>query len=320
MSDLGGSGVSAAQSPRMTVGVPVYNAQQFLAETLDHLLSQSFADFEIVISDNASTDATQEMCRQYAKLDSRIRYSRSEINRGLAWNFNRTLELARGEYFTWNASDDVGLPAHLERCVQALDAQPATALALARVQLIDAMGRVVGELEDRDLALSDPDPAVRAREYSKRQAFHCIGYGGVMRTSVLRGFGGLPDYYGGDLILGLRMAIAFPFAVLDEQLYQARRHPAQSSNLQTASIDQQVTQFADGRRTLLYLPQWRMNAEMMGCALTSPIPPLARAQSAVAVLTGWTLPHWRLLLFDIKRNVNHLYRAARARRPKPERR
>src|SRR5215217_3975058 len=83
-----------AQSPRLSIGLPVYDGAMFLAEALDSLLAQTFTDFELIISDNASTDATQSICEQYAAHDCRIRYLRQDINRGLAWNLNHVFELS----------------------------------------------------------------------------------------------------------------------------------------------------------------------------------------------------------------------------------
>ena len=116
--------------PRVTVGVPVFNGELFVAETLNSLLKQTFSDLEIVISDNASTDRTQEICRAYAARDWRVRYYRNDVNRGAAWNHNRVFELARGEFFKWSAADDLCAPEFLTLCVAALDRDPAAVMSI----------------------------------------------------------------------------------------------------------------------------------------------------------------------------------------------
>ena len=93
--------------PRLTVGLPVYNGENYLAESLDALLGQSYADFELIISDNASTDGTADICRQYEKKDARVRYFRQPQNVGLAPNHNFVVEQARGELFKWASHDDL---------------------------------------------------------------------------------------------------------------------------------------------------------------------------------------------------------------------
>src|SRR5215212_2547350 len=106
--------------PQVSLGVPVYNGEKYLAEALESLLQQDYADFEIIISDNASTDGTEEICRNFAGRDKRIRYYRNETNIGASPNYNRTFELARGRYFKWCAHDDVCLPAFVRRAAEVL--------------------------------------------------------------------------------------------------------------------------------------------------------------------------------------------------------
>lgn len=93
--------------PQVSIGMPVFNGELFIRDALDSLLSQTFTDFELIISDNASTDNTGAICREYAKNDLRIKYVRQTENRGLIPNFQFVLDAAVGEYFMWAAADDV---------------------------------------------------------------------------------------------------------------------------------------------------------------------------------------------------------------------
>lgn len=101
--------------PTISIGMPVYNGEMFIKEALDSLLVQSFRDFELIISDNASTDATAKICREYAEADSRVRYFRQDTNIGAAANFKFVLEQSSGDYFMWAASDDKWSPDWLEQ-------------------------------------------------------------------------------------------------------------------------------------------------------------------------------------------------------------
>lgn len=92
--------------PLVSIGMPVYNGEKYIRQALDSLLAQDYTNFELIISDNASTDKTQEICHEYAMRDSRIRYYRNQQNMGIVWNFNRVFELSTGEYFMWAADDD----------------------------------------------------------------------------------------------------------------------------------------------------------------------------------------------------------------------
>ena len=122
------------------MGLLVYNGEQYLAETIDSLLAQTFEDFELVISDNASTDATAEICRSYAERDSRIRYIRQAENIGAMGNFNFLFSQARGRYFKWAAADDLVAPTFLTRCIEFLDTQPDYVLCHTRTVTIGANG------------------------------------------------------------------------------------------------------------------------------------------------------------------------------------
>jgi glycosyltransferase involved in cell wall biosynthesis len=155
-------------SPRVSIGMPVYNAERYLEGALDSILAQSFDDFEVVISDNASTDRTEEICRAYAQKDERIRYIRMRENCGVIENFNNVFRLSVGEYFKWAASDDVCERDYLGKAVEMLDRDPSIVLVWARTLGIDEYGTVVPldyEISDLNSAESvySPDPTVRFR-------------------------------------------------------------------------------------------------------------------------------------------------------------
>jgi len=105
------------KKPTVSIGMPVYNGEKYIREALDSLLSQTYSDFELIISDNASTDSTQAICEEYASRDSRIRYVRQAENMGGLYNFQYVLDEAAGEYFMWAAHDDVFYSSHLEKLI-----------------------------------------------------------------------------------------------------------------------------------------------------------------------------------------------------------
>src|SRR5213083_553738 len=108
-------------TPKISIGLPVYNGEKYLAVALKSILSQDYEDFELIISDNASQDRTADICRELSGGDKRVRYSRVEVNRGAAPNYQRVFQLANGKYFKWAAHDDVCLPGFLKGCVEAID-------------------------------------------------------------------------------------------------------------------------------------------------------------------------------------------------------
>ena len=102
-----------SSKPRVSIGLPVRNGARYLGEAVDSLLRQTYTDFELIISDNASTDQTEAICRAYVARDPRVRYYRSSQDVGLANNYNYLFIRARGEYFKWAAADDVHEPDYL---------------------------------------------------------------------------------------------------------------------------------------------------------------------------------------------------------------
>jgi len=133
--------------PRLTIGLPVYNGERYIGEAIDALLAQTYQDFELIISDNASTDGTADICQRYVEKDARVRYVRQPVNIGLAPNHNVVVDLARGELFKWASNDDLYAPELVERCVAALDEHPDVVLAHSWSARVDDVGVVTDAYE-----------------------------------------------------------------------------------------------------------------------------------------------------------------------------
>ena len=129
-----------SESPCVSIGLAVYNGEKYLKKALDSIITQTFTDLELIISDNFSTDNTQQICEQYASQDERIRYYRNNKNIGAPRNFNRAFELASGKYFKWAASDDVLAPDFLRKCVAILDKDASVVLCHSITGRIDENG------------------------------------------------------------------------------------------------------------------------------------------------------------------------------------
>ena len=208
--------------PRLSIGLPVYNGEHYLAESLDALLGQSYEDFELIVSDNASTDGTAEVCRRYEKLDSRIRYIRQPRNIGCAPNHNVLVQHARGELFKWASDDDLYARDLLRLCVEALDEHPDVVLAHSWTAMIDTSGAVTNAIE-YPLATS----SARAPERFRSMLFDEGGDddGGVIRMEVLRRTAPLDSYYHSDRTIIAEIALHGPFYQVPDWLYFRRDHP-----------------------------------------------------------------------------------------------
>jgi len=120
----------------VTIGMPVFNMEGTVQEAIDTILGQTFSDFELIISDNASEDRTGEICREAAASDPRVRYHRNAQN-VLAENFRLVVLLGKGEYFMWAAADDSRMPEMVEKCVAPLEADPDVVMAYPHVQILN---------------------------------------------------------------------------------------------------------------------------------------------------------------------------------------
>lgn len=221
------SPAAGTPAPRVSIGLPVYNGDAFLAAAIDTLLAQTFRDFELIISDNASTDGTEAICRDRAARDGRIHYHRSETNRGAMWNFNRVVELARGEYFKWAAHDDMHQPTYVERCVDALDRHADVVLACTKLIDIDDDG-ARKDVDVPHLRWDSPRPNVRFRALANPH-HRCESVFGVIRTSVLRRTVLISDYAGCDRVLLAQIALAGKFYEIPEVLFLHREHKKRST-------------------------------------------------------------------------------------------
>ena len=211
-------------APIVSIGLPVYNGEAFLRPALEAILAQTFGDFEVVISDNCSTDATPDICRDYAERDPRIRYYRNDTNVGPCLNFNRTLDLARGEFFAWAAHDDRMEPAFLERCLEVLRADPDLVLCQSLVRIIDEQDN---EITVYDSALTHAGSTrVSQRFRSLILVFHvCTEMFGLMRPEALRKTRRLSaDYHGCDRAMLAELALVGRFAHIPEPLFNNREH------------------------------------------------------------------------------------------------
>jgi glycosyltransferase involved in cell wall biosynthesis len=267
--------------PRVSIGVPVFNGEDYLAAALDSLLAQTYSDFEIIISDNASTDGTRVICEDYVKRDRRVRYYRQPRNVGASGNYNRTFELACGEYFKWHAHDDVCAPTFLERCVAGLDANPEAVLSFSKTRFIDVQGRYVCDY-DHPLNLATKDRYERFLQFV--QPGHIVVETfAVMRADPLRKTPLIASYIGSDLVLLGELALRGSFVVVPEYLFFHREHPHRSMH---AHRDPEArTKWWDTSKSGRYaLPMWRMLMGHMVSLMRVRLPMAERARIALGIL------------------------------------
>jgi glycosyltransferase involved in cell wall biosynthesis len=211
--------------PTVSIGLPVYNGQRYLAETINAILTQSLSNFELIISDNCSSDATEEICRQFVKHDSRIRYFRQTKNRGAAWNYNHVFELARAPYFKWTAHDDLIEPKYLAVCVRLLEDTPAVVAAFTAVKRIDEDGNVI--------SIKPPAQSTQGATASQRFRSTLVGVPfeavfGVIRRDVLCRTALIGSYANSDEVLLRELTLYGSLVQLPDPLFHSRDHAGNS--------------------------------------------------------------------------------------------
>jgi glycosyltransferase involved in cell wall biosynthesis len=155
--------------PQVSIGMPVYMGEPFIREALNSLLSQNYTDFELIISDNASTDSTGAICLEYVERDARIRYIKQTENFGPLLNFKFVLNQAKGKYFMWAAADDIWLPKFLELCVKSLDNDKNANFAMTRYKVISRFSSILKIKFKKNLIsfIENKDKEKRVLAYSK---------------------------------------------------------------------------------------------------------------------------------------------------------
>ncbi len=256
---------------KVTIGLPVYNGANYLGAAIESILGQTFGDFDLIISDNASTDSTEQICRLYAKQDRRVRYVRQRTNLGAAGNHNVLVHMSETPYFKWAAHDDVLAPEFLAACVKALDENPAAVLASAASCYIDENGLVLpysaerGGVVDRagvcwpqlpedNDDLMAFDPTVRFAAILLNTVM-CVEIFGVMRRAALLRTSLQGPFSGADKVVLAQMSLLGPFWLGKKRLFYRRSHPQQFS---ASSSGAYRAQWFSGRRDSMFIQQIKL--------------------------------------------------------------
>jgi glycosyltransferase involved in cell wall biosynthesis len=259
------------EPPPITIGLPVYNGANYISDAIRSLSQQTFTDFELIVSDNASTDATADLVNEATKDDDRVRYFRQPVNCGAPANYNFTLDRAEGEFFMWHAHDDLRAPEYLERTYTVLKSCTDASVAFSQGQWIGPNGEL------GDVKPSYPDLASLSRHRRLRAAIH---HGpdlifGLTRRSMLASTNGHGSFVGGDRSVVVELAMLGRFIEIPEVLWFNRRHP------------DQYTQMGPDRRRLIawwkpeqadkiVFPRWRGLAGYIKAVGKYPLSPAER--------------------------------------------
>lgn len=217
--------------PRLSIGLPVYNGEDYLGQSLDAVLGQTYENFELIISSNASTDATDDICRSYQARDPRIKFIRQPRNIGAAPNHTFVLQQSRGELFKWVSGDDLYARDLVARCIAVLDEHPEAILAHSWTAAIDDRGDIVQAME-YPLTTDSTHAPERFRSMlfdgDLPGAIRADDFYGVVRTEVLRKVKPHGSFYHADQTYMAELALHGPFRQVPDWLYFRRHHPGRA--------------------------------------------------------------------------------------------
>jgi len=296
----------------VSIGLPVYNGERYIAEAIGSILEQTFTDFELVICDNASCDATEEICRRYAEKDPRVRYHRNDRNIGAGPNFNLAFRMCSGRYFKWAAHDDLVAPEYLESCVSVLDREPDVVLCHSEVVRIDSEGGVLPDYE----GVLEGGGSRKVSERFRRliSLYHsCFEIFGVMRRDVLEETPLIASYIGSDRNLLVDLALRGRFHRVPKPLFFSRDHADRS--LRAMNFYDRGLWWDPALAGKKIFPWWRILVEYVKSLRRAPIGFHEKVECAAA-FPIWLRHNWRFLLRDLSHAMTGVGRVAE--RPAPE--
>lgn len=255
--------------PRVSIGMPIYNGALTIAETLESLLAQTFTDFEIIVSDNASTDNGVEIVKTFQQRDPRIRMIQQPVNLGANGNFSAVVDAAEGEYFKWSTCSDLCSSGFLQACVELLDRHPEVVLAAPKTQLFTSDSQDVTHYA-QDIELRDARPAARFQRLLETLKLN-NAMNGLIRTKALRYQRPVIDHYlKADIVMVSCLALQGQFRIAPEAVFLRRMDPRTSTSLMSPEDDIKHHYPVMSSRALF--PTWRLYRGWWRAVQQVPVP------------------------------------------------
>jgi len=256
---------------KISVGMPVYNGEQFIETAIRSIQAQTDPNFELIISDNASTDRTPEICCDLALEDGRISYSRNSQNIGAAGNYNRLFALASSEYFRWANADDLSGPELHSKCLAVLQESPEAVLAYGKNRFIDDEGTETEGRED-NLDLQQDKASDRFIKFYQSVGFTNVIYG-LMRSSAVAQTSLMADgsFPSADINFMAELALYGKFIEIPDYLFFRRWHTGASSWETVAYDDKVQNEFWNAGSVDFTLPTWKQRLADLRAIRSTPL-------------------------------------------------
>ena len=276
--------------PKVSIGLPVYNGEQFISDAIDSILNQSFEDFELIISDNCSTDGTQKICEEYVARDPRVFYYRNEQNLGASRNFNRVFKLSVGKYFRWAAHDDMVEPDYLSKCVQILNSDESIILCFSKIKIVKRNGEMKRNYSSNLNKTLSSRPNRRFAELilKRHGCFHMFG---LMRRELLEKTPLFGNYVSADRTLLSEIGLLGRFHEIPEDLFILRGH--QDRSVKAYPFYLRAAWWDPTKKGKTVFPNWRIFVEHVKSIRRVPISWTERYMCFLH-MGRWLLSHWNL--------------------------
>ncbi len=219
------------EQPILSIGMPAYNSEQDLEAAIDAILAQTFENFELIISDNGSTDRTQEICEAYCRQDKRVNYHRNSENIGASGNYNKVFELSRAKYFKWASSNDHCEPDFFERCIDALEQNPKAVLAYPKTRLYSGRLDNYFDYQESLSTVGMESPAERMAHVIDELRLNNI-MNGIFLREVLAKTPLMIPFFASDSCLMAEVALYGEFEEIDEYLFYRQMDQESSTSMQ----------------------------------------------------------------------------------------
>lgn len=294
-----------SNTPLVSLGLPIYNGERFLQQLLDSLLGQTYENFELIVSDNASTDATLDICDGYARRDGRIVVHRAPTNQGTAWNHRRVCDLARGSYFKWVGADDLADSRFLEVTLAALLRRPDAVGAYPLTVVIDDLGNEIERTTER-LPLDSPDVVTRfAALLPAIPRTQCAFYS-LFRTALMSKARAMGSFLAADRCLLAELALYGEYVRVEEFLMFRRIHAAHRAR--TNAKEQKLYVPSDTRA--LQLRDFGALREHLASVRRAPVGPRTKIRLLRAV-AEWSARERDNFYEEAKELIKHTLRTTR---------
>lgn len=261
--------------PKVSIGLPVFNGEKWLGDTLDNLLSQTYSNLEVIISDNASTDATQNISNAFVSMDKRVRLLVNRENMGLANNYNKAFNCSSGVYFKWSTASDVCDKDFIRKCVEVLNKRTDVVLCYPRTKLfVDSPEQ--GEEYSDNLNLQQEKASERFIELLLNMRLN-NAMNGVIRSNVLRQTILHKAFLGSDICLMAELVLRGKMYELPETLFYRRMDRETATKLKTRT---EVKQYFRPRNSELMLFQsWKSILNLFSVVQRAPITILEKMEA-----------------------------------------